>query len=63
MCIRDSHKEGVIRAVSRLVLGGQDELAAKETCLLYTSPQRKRGRAGKNGQATGGLHPADSRLS
>ena len=25
------HKEGVIRAVSRLVLGGQDELAAKET--------------------------------
>ena len=26
------HKEGVIRAVGRLVLGGQDEL-----CLLYTS--------------------------
>ena len=25
------HKEGVIRAVSRLVLGGQDKLAAKET--------------------------------
>jgi len=25
------HKEGVIRAVGRLVLGGQDELAAKET--------------------------------
>ena len=33
MCIRDSllHKERVVRTVGRLVLGGQDKLAAEET--------------------------------